>query len=220
MRLLHCIQTCWICYNSASCEQTPTMSVTTNLAGPVDHWPLTTDHDSDDDKRSISLPIAITKFESNSGLCRKGAWLTQVLSVCSPSTYKQDVPFNLKKSWIIIFCHTSLIFMSKLSNAIGANSVTCRVLECDVLQNKCSNWLKPVNIAMFTGEHWNSLALIIQNAIPLLNSLEKHQVDNRERREISALGNVMLPRGRSPHVTSSRYIQQSPTHPAHRLLFV
>jgi len=33
-----------------------------------------------------------------------------------------------------IHCHTSLIFMSKLSYAIGANSVTCRVLECDVFR--------------------------------------------------------------------------------------
>jgi len=41
----------------------------------------------------------------------------------------------------IMYCHTSLIFMSKLSSAIGANSVTCRVLECDVLQHKCSDWL-------------------------------------------------------------------------------
>jgi len=39
--------------------------------------------------------------------------------------------------------------MSKLSNAIGANSVTCRVLECDVLQNKCSDWLN----VMLTGLH-------------------------------------------------------------------
>jgi len=50
---------------------------------------------------------------------------------------------------VICICHTSLIFMSKLSNAIGANSVTCRVLDCDVLQNKCSDWLN----VMFTGEH-------------------------------------------------------------------
>jgi len=38
--------------------------------------------------------------------------------------------------------------MSKLSNAIGANSVTSRVLECDVLQNKCSDWLN----VMFPGD--------------------------------------------------------------------
>jgi len=47
----------------------------------------------------------------------------------------------------IKFCHTLLISMSKLNNAIGANSVTCRVLECDVLQNKCFYWPN----VMFTG---------------------------------------------------------------------
>jgi len=49
--------------------------------------------------------------------------------------------------------NSMVIFISKLSNAIGANSVMCRVLECD---------FSPVNIAMFTGEHRNSLASIFQ----------------------------------------------------------
>jgi len=47
----------------------------------------------------------------------------------------------------IYVCHTSLIFMSKLNNAIGVNRVTCRVIESDVLQKKWSDWLN----LMFTG---------------------------------------------------------------------
>jgi len=66
---------------------------------------------------------------------------------------------GLFSCWSIVIythiCYTSLIFMIKL-NVIGANSVTCRVLEYDVLQNKCSDWLNVV----FTGEHRNAITTV------------------------------------------------------------
>jgi len=119
-------------------------------------------------------------------------------------------------------CYTSLIFLSKLSNAIGANNVTCRVLEwmpCASASKQvfrlveCNVHL--VTCIMFTLEHWY-LAVIrstLYCTFSLHSMFKRHYLmrcdkNNRLGRwdmlTISALDNLMLPRG-----ATSCYLEQT-----------